>query len=338
MSKYSTFCHFNLVTGEFDTPMSAILKQDAFEAFNLLDLLNVQTRPAPKDFQSFWQQAYDKCLRLQPEPIVNKLNKTIGPWQVYDVHFQSTKNIWIGGWLLKPIHTEPKRAFIVGHGYGGRTQPDSHLPFPDAAIFFPCCRGISRSPAPPISHEPQWHVLHDIDKKDQYILRGCVEDTWLSVSVIEQLFPELIGKIGYLGISFSGGIGALAMAQDKRIRRGHFNVPSFGDHRLRLRLKTTGSGESVQRFFRRHPKMLLNTIRYYDAANAASLISAPVHFALALKDPVVTPPGQFAIYNQTKAEKYLFVLDEGHGNYPTQHQQEQELLDELKVFFDDLAL
>lgn len=316
--------------------MESIYQANPFGSYALDDLLKVKTAPPPKDYDDFWQGAYQAILGIDPKPEFHDTGAVNQHWKLYDLRFQSTNDKTIGGWMLLPVSGEPRRAFVVGHGYGGREAPDFHLPFADAALFFPCCRGISRSAAPPISSDPYWHVIHDIDKKDQYILRGCVEDIWLTVSVIEQRFPELVGKIGYLGISFSGGLGAMALANDTRIARAHFNVPTFGNHRLRLRIPTVGSGLSVQDFYRRDPHTLIRTLRYYDAANAAARIRVPVHFALALRDQVVTPPGQFAIYNQVTSEKHLYVLEAGHDNYPTQEQQNKELLAELSDFFSQI--
>jgi len=55
-----------------------------------------------------------------------------------------------------------------------------------------------------------------------------------------------------MGISFGGGIGALAVPWEPRIAPGHLNVPTFGHQSLRLQLPTTGSGSAVQTFARRH--------------------------------------------------------------------------------------
>lgn len=298
--------------------------------------MGVETPPAPPDFDAFWQGAYQEARQLSPTARIKDTGRVHKHWKICDVYFQSTGDVTIGGWLLVPVEGEPSRAFVVGHGYGGRDGPDLHLPFADALLFFPCCRGISRSATPPFSQDPYWHVIHDIDKKDRYILRGCVEDIWLSVSVLEHHFPGVKGRIGYLGVSFSGGVGALALAQEERIARAHFNVPTFGNHRLRLRIATQGSGKSIQDFFKKKPRTLLRTLRYYDAANAAERIKAPVHFALALRDAVVAPPGQFAIYNQASCEKHLFVLEAGHEQYPNQAKQEAALMAELVDFFSHL--
>jgi cephalosporin-C deacetylase len=238
---------------------------------------------------------------------------------------------------LVPTFGVIKRGFVVGHGYGGRDEPDFHLPFKNAALLFPCFRGLALSAQPSISSEPNWHVLHDINQRDRYILGGCVEDVWLAVSTLLSLFPQTAGRLGYLGISFGGGIGALALAWESRISKGHLNAPTFGHQPLRLRLASDGSAHSVQQYYRTHKKQTLKVLRYYDAALAAKRITMPIHCACAKFDPCVTPPGQFAIYNALPKKKQLFVLDAGHHNYSNKVQQEFDLINELDAFFAPLS-
>jgi cephalosporin-C deacetylase len=210
------------------------------------------------------------------------------------------------------------------------------LPRADAAYLIPCFRGLCRSARAPISTEPHWHVLHDLDKPERYILRGCVEDLWTATTALLMLCPWLAGRLGYLGISFGGGIGALALPWEPRIARGHLNVPTFGHHPLRQGLACIGSGAAVQRFVAEHPQAA-ETLSCYDAAIAARRIRQPMHVALALFDPVVPPPGQFAIYNAIPGAKLRCVLPAGHFPYPEQAAREAALLDELSDFFAPLA-
>lgn len=225
---------------------------------------------------------------------------------------------------------------VILHGYGGREGPDLHWQFENTALFFPCARGIGRSPHPPISANPLWHVLHDIQDPARYVHGACVEDVWLGVSAALAMFPQTAGRVGLIGASFGGGTGAMALAWDQRIARAHFIVPSFGNQPLRLKLKTTGSGAAVQAMHRRYPTAIERTLSYYDAAIAARWIKVPVHFACALFDPMVAPPGQFAIYNAVPGEKKLFVLKAGHFADPGQAAEEQELLREVHEFFINL--
>lgn len=309
---------------------------DPTYGYTLPKLLGIAAPKEPQYFDNFWQMRYQTALYLPADPQTKIINENTEGWRVFEISYRSTDNFLIRGWLLLPISGVIKRGFIVGHGYGGRDQPDFHLPFKDAAFLFPCFRGLGLSASPHISSNPSWHVLHNINQVDRYILGGCVEDVWLGVSALLALFPHLKGHLGYLGVSFSGGIGALALAWETRIARGHLNIPTFGHHPLRLRLPTRGSAHSLQQFYKSHKKQTLAVLRYYDAALAAKRIHQPMHCACALYDPCVAPPGQFAIYNALAGSKNLFLLQAGHHNYPEQAQQSQALLVELDAFFTPL--
>ncbi len=318
-------------------PHHATYRFDPSYGYSLKDLLAVPAPREPKQFDEFWQRRYQHALTLNPRPRLKWLGFGPAEQQIFSITFTSTDEFDIGGWLLLPRSGVVTRGFVMGHGYGGRDAPDFHLPFPDAALLFPCFRGISRSTRAGISSDPFWHVRHDIDKIDRYILGGCVEDVWLAVSALLVLFPHLTGRLGYLGVSFGGGIGAMALAFERRIARGHLNVPTFGNQPLRLRLPSQGSAHSVQQYYRDHKKKTLKTLRFFDAATAAKRIAIPMHCACALFDPCVAPPGQFAVYNALpEGQKTLFVLEAGHYDYPGQYQQEQDLLAELNNFFAPL--
>jgi cephalosporin-C deacetylase len=305
---------------------------DPTYGYDLDKLLRVLPPQAPKDFADVWQQRYREALEVDPAPRLSPSAFQRPGMRVWDCHYRSTDGVTIGGWLLEPEQDAPLRGFVVGHGYGGIDRPDFPLPCADAAYLVPCFRGIGRSRRAPISDNPTWHVLHDIDKPDRYIIGGCAQDLWIGVTVLLTRFPGLAGQIGYMGISFGGGIGALALPWDARIARGHLNVPTFGHQPLRLQLPTTGSAASQQRFARTHGH-LLETLAYYDAGSAARFIRQPMHVAAALCDPSVAPPTQFAIYNALAGPKQLFVLATGHAENPARIAQEHNLLDALTRFF-----
>jgi cephalosporin-C deacetylase len=180
---------------------------------------------------------------------------------------------------------------------------------------------------PGVSNNPYYHVLHDIQDRGRYLLGGCVEDLWLGVSALLALFPRVAGRVAYQGISFGGGIGALAAPWDPRIAALQLEVPSFGHQPLRLELPCIGSAEAVRGFQRHHSDLnVMETLAYYDAATAARFLSVPTLVAAALFDPVVPPPGQFAIHNAIPAPlRRLFVLEAGHFEYPSKQAQHAQL-------------
>ena len=306
---------------------------DPSYGYNLERFLAIEPPQAPNNFSQFWQNRYQNALSLRPGFSLGQCGAHAG-FTIFDIQYQSTGGFSIGGWLLEPENQVVKQCIIVGHGYGGRSQPDYHFEIPETAYLFPCFRGLSRSRCQGLSDQPSQHVVHGIDDPDHYILGGCVDDLWLGVSLMLELYPHATERIGYMGMSFGGGIGALALPWDKRIHRAHLNVPTFGHQTLRLSLPTIGSAAAVTDYFQRHPG-ISDTLAYYDSAIAATFAAQPVHVAAALFDPMVAPPGQFAVYNAWAGPKALFVLDAGHFEYPCQYQQEQQLLGEIRLFFGE---
>jgi cephalosporin-C deacetylase len=307
---------------------------DPTYGLDLESLRAIAPPEAPPHFDAFWQARYARALGVDPQPQLRDSSLRHPDWHIHDITYTSTDEFRIGGWLLLPRAGVVRRGLVIGHGYGGRDQPDFDVPVTETALLFPCFRGLSGSGQPPISGDPAWHVLHDIDKPDHYILGGCVEDVWLAVSGLTKLFPAIAGRVGYSGVSFGGGIGALAIAFDPRIDRGHLNVPTFSNMPIWLTLPTIGSGRAVQIYRRRHPH-ILDTLRLFDAATAATRIERPMLVAVALFDPAVAPPCQFSVANAlAKANHHeIVVLDAGHFDYPGIETQYALLSDKLRRFF-----
>jgi cephalosporin-C deacetylase len=298
------------------------------------ELRAIRPPQAPPNFDDFWRVRYVSALGVNPRPRLGESGSSHPNWRVHDVSYASTDQFEIGGWLLLPREGRVTRGLVVGHGYGGRDRPDFDIPVNETAVLFPCFRGLSRSSRSPISSDPARHVLTDIDKPERYILGGCVEDLWLGVSVLTKLYPELDGRIGYSGISFGGGIGALAVPFDKRIDRSHLVVPTFGNMPLWLTLPTVGSGHSVQNYQKAH-RDVLETLRLFDAATAATRIKTPMLVAVARFDPAVAPPCQFSVANALPTSNHheTVILDAGHFDYPGCEEQHARLSEKVRRFF-----
>ncbi len=300
-------------------------------------LHQVSCPDTPPHFDAFWERRYQKSLDLKPCPRVVPSSTQLPGVRVFDIQFETTDQFTLHGWLTLPIEDEIRCGLVVGHGYGGREAPDHPPLLSNAAILYPCFRGLARSLAPPISPDPQWHVLHDIDRPEKYILGACVEDVWITISALLQLFPRVTGRIGYVGTSFSGGIGCLALAREKRVRLAHLAVPTFGHHPLRLRLPTRGSGAAVQRVWREGHLRLAPSLALHDAACAARSIQMPVQCVCALSDPMVTPPGQFAIYNALPGLKELIVLSRGHADNDLGSDESARVSSERNRFLSEIG-
>lgn len=305
---------------------------DPSYGYDLADLNKVKATGKPKDFKLFWENKYQCALDITPRVKIQDTGRKLGYWRIFDCYYESTHKVSIGGWLLLPEDGNVLTGYVSGHGYGGLTEPDTSLRLKNAAILMPCFRGIGRSRYAPVSTEPKWHVLHNIQDKQKYILGGCVQDIWCGITALIDLFPQLKDRIGYFGSSFGAGLGIFASAFDSRIKRAHFHVPTFANVNLRLTLPTAGSGEALRQFNQREPETLNATIHYFDAAHAAEYLTVPTHWALALFDPFVAPPGQFSAFNHAPSEKSRLVLDAGHFEYENKNCQLQQMRSQMEAF------
>jgi cephalosporin-C deacetylase len=224
-----------------------------------------------------------------------------------------------GGWGCS-------RGAVVGHGYGGRDTPDTEPPFSQRVVIYPCAPGFNLSTRADIPDNGQEHVLHGKSSRETYILRHSTTALWSAASVLLALFPQVVGNIVCAGVSFGGGLGALALPW-----RVHLSVPTFGHHPIRLHCSCQGSGEAVRSYYRMHPEAV-NVLAYYDAAVAVARISIPVLVSPALFDPAVPSPGQFAVANAISQHE-LFILSEGHFTHAGEEQENQALRNALERWF-----
>lgn len=284
---------------------------DPTYGYALEELLAVTAPPAPDRFDAFWRALHAEAREVDVAPRIGPLEGVVDGMRISAVSYRSLGGVRIGGWLVVP-EGPIERGLVIGHGYAGRSAVEAPPPVPGAAVILPCARGLgARSRVAGIPDDPAAHVLHGIEARDRYVHGGCVADVWCAASALLELFPSIGPRLGYSGISFGGGIGALALAWDARFAAAHLALPSFGHHPLRLTLPCVGSGEAVRRHCLAHSEAR-DVLGYFDSATAATRITIPTLLAAALCDPAVPPPGQFAVYNALAGPRDLVVLSAGH--------------------------
>jgi cephalosporin-C deacetylase len=324
---YSPFFMHNPVPGlEHSFPF------DPTYGYSLEKLLAVPAPDGPADFEEFWRstrtEAMDAPLGLEAREVPSPHPGHA----LFEVEFDSLGGVRIGAWITVPRKGPRHGGWVVYHGYGGRGGPDFDLPAPAGPAIFPCARGFNRSASRDIPGEAMRHVVHGIKTRETYVHRGCVADVWRAASALLTLHPEVAEDLRYYGGSFGGGMGALAVPWEDRFRTAFLDIPSFGNHPLRVTLPCTGSGASVRRHWRRHPEVL-DVLAYFDAATAAQYITIPAFVAAATFDPAVPPPGQFAIYNAIPEPKELFVRTAAHFTSPYEVPEGKKLHRRLSSWF-----
>jgi cephalosporin-C deacetylase len=256
----------------------------------------------PKDFVDFWQDTYrqarsqEDALEVEMRPVEVRTRSV----RVYQITYRSWDGLRTGGWLVEPGTGDPQGLMVHGHGYGGVDVPVHGWARRGFAVLFVCARGFSLSAQRNLPDHAEAHVLHGIHSREAYILRGCVAELWHAATVLLQRYPAARHSLVFYGVSFGGGLGALMLPWDDRFQRAFLGVPTFGHHPLRLQFQRGGSGLSVREYWLAHPDVEA-VLPYYDAATAATHIRIPVLTEVALFDPCVCPPGQWAVANAIRS-------------------------------------
>ncbi len=287
----------------------------------------------PADFAAFWRETMAEA-SAQTRVIEQKsLPPPSSEWQLDLLKIQTLDRSAFGAWLLKPKDpSHIRRAFVVGHGYGGRAGIDWPVAFQDAVYIFPSAHGFFVSEAPGLPNSVDKHVVHGIASRETYLIRHCVAALQSAAEVLAEFYPEFDGQLGYQGVSFGGGLGALMLPWSKSFSRAFLKVPTFGHHPLRLKCPCVGSGEAV-RLLEQRDSSIRKTLAYFDAATSAAEVKIPVLVSAALFDPAVPPPGQFAVANALGGPKQLHVLSASHFEHPSLLLEEQALAGLMRQWF-----
>jgi cephalosporin-C deacetylase len=295
---------------------------DGSYGYDLEALLAVPPVEPPTAFAELWSSWYRDALRVDPDPRRTSLGMS-GGREVFEVDHVVSGGLRLRGWFATTVDgLEPTCGIVHGHGYGGREAPDVDRVPDDAVVFFPLARGQGVLNAGVGAPTPDdGHVLFGIESVDAYVLGRCAVDLWHAASALRAIAGDL--PLYYVGESFGGGIGALALPWDDRLVGATLIVPSFGQYDVRLGLTCEGSGEKVRRYVEEHPEAR-DVLRFVDASTAAGFVRVPVRVECALLDRHVPPPGQFAVANAVAlaeargdgAALELDVQSAGHIEYP----------------------
>ncbi len=310
---------------------------DPTYGYDLAALQRIAPAPAPPGFADFWRDTFANAQAVPLDLQLKPASVAVPNHEVFEVGFNSLGGVRVRGWLTRPRRGPITRGLVISHGYGEREGPDPWLPVVGAAAIFPCARGLSLSRQPGLPVAVDEHVLHGITARETYVHRGCAADVWAAASALIAAVPATTGRLDYVGGSFGGGIGALALPWDDRFGRAALSVPSFGQHPLRLKMPCVGSGESVRRYARTHPEVV-EVLAYFDASVAATYLHIPTFVVPACFDPAVPPPGQFAVANAIAGPKFVHVRKTGHFEWPGLADDDKAERDALVRFLRDQAI
>lgn len=287
---------------------------DGSYGFTLPTLRAVVPVAPPDGFAARWRGWRDAARAVDAAPHVLS-TRSRGRRQVALIELTAADGVRLRAWYVAPATGTARVGVVHGHGYGGREAVTLQRVPADAAAIFPVARGLgSLNVDVGAPEDREKHVLSGLSDPDAYVIGLCARDLWLAGDALVTLAGDV--PLYYVGESFGGGLGGLAVPWDDRYVGATLVVPTFGQYDERLAVPCLGSGEFQRQHALRHSEAR-DQLRLFDSSSSASFFRIPVRVEAALWDQYVPPQGQFAVANAVPdALLELAVLPAGHAEYP----------------------
>ena len=285
-------------------------------------LLDIKGEEPVHGFAEFWSEQYERTASC-------KLNYTVeeevwSPFpdiKIYRVSFISCDGFKIGMWVSRP--EKSCGGHIVMHGYSNDVRPhvSQELRLTTAV---PCVPGLGISMCKDVPWQLHHHAAYGFEDPEKYVLVSGVRNIWTSISILIDMFPDVKDSISCSGGSLGGGMGALAVPWDFRIKAAELNVPTLGGRIMLEHIRKPTDPSYVRAMKAKESESNMRTFDLCNAASSARYIKVPVLVTPALCDNMVPPPGQFAVANSIPEEfRILRIREVGHSS-PSQKDIEME--------------
>lgn len=294
----------------------------------------MSARPAPADFDTFWQQAQIKQentpadLKLTPLP-----EKSRSHFEAYSVSVAAPGGR-VYGFLTVPKSKTPVPLLVMvpgaGPGFGGPQAPRAQNRIACLVMnvheYDPMTPGKTVNELYKEDQQKGYYPCRDAADRDKYFYYRAILGINRAVSLIAKL-PEIDEKrIGIAGSSQGGAFALILSGLNPLIGSVVANVPAMCDHYgwqagrqagwPQIHFNSKGKGDT--------------TAGYYDAVNFARSIKVPTWIIVGFADTTCPPSSVYAAWNAIPSRN-KHIIDEigmGHQVRPSYNQalNKQEVL------------
>jgi len=277
------------------------------------------THEKPEDFDKFWADSKAQLAKIKPEyKITEKPNLAKDHRKVFLVEMKSWGRKTVYLWLTEPDHHQKHQTFpvlLMLPGYQATNIPLLGKDYDMAFIGLdPRGQGLSKKD---LDMRREDYIVAGLQDKDKYIMRGIIMDCLRAMDFIYSR-PELSkDRIAVTGGSMGGYLSIATAALDKRVTICAPQNPFLSD----IYNMDHGAVEWPINYMKKYTTVIpdltfdkvLNNLQYYDTKNFATSVTCPVVMGIGLLDPFVPPNNSYAVFNNFKSKKKLFVFkDLGH--------------------------
>ncbi len=300
------------------------------------------TQKLPADFWEFWNKAKEAAAKVPMDAkltlLAERCTEKVDVYQVNIQHFESGARLY--GILATPKKAGKYPAVLQVPGAGVR---------PYAGIVNLAEKGIITLQigihGVPVTYEAELYEslrfgalkgynFANLDDRDKYYYKrvylGCVR----AVDYLYSLQQFDGANLAVWGGSQGGALAIVTAALDNRVKHLVSLYPALCDLTGYLHGRAGGwphmFNEYNSPFLAKEDK--INVSAYYDVVNFARSIQVPGFYTWGYNDETCPPTSYYAAYNQIKAPKECYLVQEtGHWTFPQQYEKiEKWLLKQLK--------
>ncbi len=278
----------------------------------------------PDDFMTFWSKQVDAVRKVPLKPEMDLLKDRCTPdVLVYHISYGNINRTRMYGILTMPRAegSYPAILRLPGAGVGEKGGDIAHAS-QGVIVLELGVHGIPVNLEGSVYSDLNAGALasyptYNIDNRETFyykrIYLGCVKAVDFLLSL-----QQCNGRIGTMGGSQGGALSIITSALDKRIAATAVYFPALCDMEGYIHNRAGGWPHVFKSEANRTPE-IISTARYYDTANFARKLTAPVFYAYGYNDITCAPTTTCATYNAITAPKQLTIGENiGHWLYPEQ--------------------
>ncbi len=282
--------------------------------------------PKPDDFDVFWQRSLKELDEVDPEPELFPASFQAPGSECFDLWFTGIGGARIHAKYLRPeTRKQAAPAVLSFHGYFEDCGNwSSKLSYTGAGFCVAAldCRGqggLSEDRGVVKGNTVMGHIIRGLDSEDKRDLmyRSIFLDTVQLARVVKSFDEVDESKLCTIGYSQGGALAAVCAALVPEVRIASVTYPFLSDFKRAWEMGLSCLAyRELQDYFRyKDPRHLredevFHKLGYIDVHNFAPMIRAKVLFFTGLSDETVPASTQFAVYNNLKTDKELYVYPE----------------------------
>jgi len=297
------------------------------------------TQSLPNDFDTFWTGELEKANKIPLDITYTLLpERSTAKVDVYHINYRNIDNSRMHGILARPKQHGKYPAILQVPGAGIRPynglidQAEQGFVTLQVGIH-----GISVTNDVSLYNDLSTGALKgypmvNLDNKDTYYYKRVYIGCSRGVDALASFDDVDSSNIVLWGGSQGGTLSITTTALNKKVKGLAAIYPAMCDLTGYLHNRAGGwphmfnsTNEAAMA-----TKLKIETSAYYDVVNFAKMITVPGFYTWGYNDETCPPTSYYAAYNQIKAPKELYLVQEtGHWTYP---EQQTKLFNWIKEF------